>query len=490
MSRGRSLVIVKINVRQLVHVATLLQHCGSTLQSVHTTVAPTTIASVLAPQFPNMSEVDLQGLSRTVHVHGDQREQERHAFSVLESRLSSDLDLPLVMACKEPSVIRVEDSSDSEYDSSASDFSESESENPGKRVASSLRAPEKAAIARERSILANPPGKRKRFSHGKSTRLKNQSTIHHSRVKEFAGEHLTIECNRLFCEACRVVVSEKKSAVKLHIATLRHTRAKERLVADSKRQVGVLESLRKYESEKHPKGETLQDDVRLYRMEVVIHLLAAGIPLRKADHLRPLLEKHHLRLVSSTHLYNLIPAVRQMEFEKTKAAIAGRDISVIFDGSTRLGEAVAMVVRYVEEEELADGRRLAIRQRLARMNVLSKSVTGEELCQQLITTLAVQLSVAPSNLLATMRDGAAVNGAAVRLLKASIYTECQDIICFSHTIDNAGKKFDTPDLDDFFQLWSSLFSHSCAAKVEMESSHWADHEDLLAHSVVESLGGA
>ena len=68
------------------------------------------------------------------------------------------------MACEEPSVIRVEDSSDSEYDSSASDFSESESENPGKRVASSLRAPEKAAIARERSILANPPGKRKRFS--------------------------------------------------------------------------------------------------------------------------------------------------------------------------------------------------------------------------------------------------------------------------------------------------------------------------------------
>ena len=77
-------------------------------------------------------------------------------------------------------------------------------------------------------------------------------------------------------------------------------------------------------------------------MEVVIHLLVAGIPLRKADHLRPLLEKHHLRLVSSTHLYNLIPAVRQMEFEKTKAAIAGRDVSVIFDGSTRLGEAVAI----------------------------------------------------------------------------------------------------------------------------------------------------
>ena len=103
------------------------------------------------------------------------------------------------------------------------------------------------------------------------------------------------------------------------------------------------------------------------------------------------------------------------------------------------------------------------------MNVLSKSVTGEELCQQLITTLAVQLSVAPSNLLATMRDGAAVNGAAVRLLKASIYTECQDIICFSHTFDNTGKKFDTPDLDDFFHLWSSLFLHSCAARLRWKA---------------------
>ena len=97
------------------------------------------------------------------------------------------------------------------------------------------------------------------------------------------------------------------------------------------------------------------------------------------------------------------------------------------------------------------------------MNVLSKSVTGEELSQQLISTLAVQLGVAPSNLLATMWDGAVVNGAAVQLLKASNYTECQETICFLQTIGNAGKKFDTPDLDDIFHLWSSLFSHSCAA---------------------------
>ena len=67
-------------------------------------------------------------------------------------------------------------------------------------------------------------------------------------------------------------------------------------------------------------------------MEVAVHPMAAGIPLRKADYLRPMLEKHHLRLVSSTPPQK---AVRQMEFEKTKAAIAGRDISFIFDGSTR-----------------------------------------------------------------------------------------------------------------------------------------------------------
>ena len=58
---------------------------------------------------------------------------------------------------------------------------------------------------------------------------------------------------------------------------------------------------------------------------------------------------------------------------------------------------------------------------------------------------------------------AVVNGAAVQLLKASNYTECQETICFLQTVGNAGKKFDTPDLDDFFHLWSSLFSHSCAA---------------------------
>lgn len=55
---------------------------------------------------------------------------------------------------------------------------------------------------------------------------------------------------------------------------------------------------------------------------------------------------------------------------------------VIFDGTTRLGEAFAIVLCFVDEE-------LCIQQRLVRMQLLSKSMSGEEIARELIDTLSV-----------------------------------------------------------------------------------------------------
>ena len=49
-------------------------------------------------------------------------------------------------------------------------------------------------------------------------------------------------------------------------------------------------------------------------------------------------------------------------------------VSTIFDGSTRLGEALAIVVRFVD-------RHWNVQQRLVRLQVLAKSLKANELAQ-------------------------------------------------------------------------------------------------------------
>ena len=47
---------------------------------------------------------------------------------------------------------------------------------------------------------------------------------------------------------------------------------------------------------------------------------------------------------------DLIPIIFEEEQAKIKQEIGGQDVSVVFDGSTRFGEAMAAVVRFVGNE--------------------------------------------------------------------------------------------------------------------------------------------
>ena len=63
-----------------------------------------------------------------------------------------------------------------------------------------------------------------------------------------------------------------------------------------------------------------------------------------------------------------------------------------------------------------------------------------------------------------MKDGAAVNHAALEQV-TFFFPELLDITCFSHTINNVGKHFEFRVLDQFSQLWVSIFSHSAAVRL-------------------------
>ncbi len=125
-------------------------------------------------------------------------------------------------------------------------------------------------------------------------------------------------------------------------------------------------------------------------------------------------------------------------------------------GTSRLGEALAIIVRFLNEWK--------IEQRLIWMQMLSKSLCGEEIARELINVLSTTYGIKSKYILGAMRDRASTNTVAMQTLKI-IYPSVVDIGCFSHTIDHVGERFKTPTLTDFVSLWITLFSHSPKTKL-------------------------
>ena len=156
-----------------------------------------------------------------------------------------------------------------------------------------------------------------------------------------------------------------------------------------------------------PSGSTLPAEIRLFRFEIVECVISGGIPLSKVDIPRPLLEKYGHRLTHSANLREIIPAVLEKEREKLLSGLQSvKEASVIFDGTARMGEALAIIVRFVQED-------FKPTQRLIRLEVLAKALKGDELAQRLMSCLAVKHNFGPNTIIGGIRDGASVNGTAL-----------------------------------------------------------------------------
>ena len=329
-----------------------------------------------------------------------------------------------------------------------------------KNALSQLRSPKPSDLARTRVVSSNNTkqnGRARGPGNAPKKSGKMKSTYVETRIREFKEEPFRNSGNKLFCDACREEVSEKASVIKQHIQSKKHKSGVERLAKTKKRDVTVLEALKKYDEKVHPIGEMLSDNQRLFRIKTMKTFLKAGVPLQKLDDFRELLEEGGYRLTSVPNMRQLIPFVRKEEEEIIKGELAGHNISVIFDGTTRLGEALAIVVSFVTAD-------WEVKQRLVRLQLLAKSLKGEELAREIIMVLAQHYNVQNNSLCASMRDGASVNGAAMRTVKI-VFPKVVDVRCFSHAIDGVGSHFNIPTVKRFLQLWNSLFTHSPATRL-------------------------
>lgn len=95
----------------------------------------------------------------------------------------------------------------------------------------------------------------------------------------------------------------------------------------------------------HPVGEMLPEDQRMFRVKVTSTILKAGVPLNV---FQDLLEENGYRLAGRRLMSDLIPFILSEEKQQIKEEINCKDESVIFDGTSRLGEAVVIVLHFID----------------------------------------------------------------------------------------------------------------------------------------------
>lgn len=365
--------------------------------------------------------------------------------------------------------------------SSSSDSSEGEEASDQATAVASLlnvlKAPPVSELNRPRKVLTNRGGKCRKTS---STSSEPKSVSAQQRVRENPGQSLVVSRGKLFCNVCREVVSLKSSSIKNHTRSAKHHDGRRMLERKEKREQEIAVALRAHNADVHLVGEGLPDDHQVFCVKVVTTFLRAGVPLTKLDAFRHVLEERAYRLSSRHSLSDMIPFILKREKAQLMEELTGHFMSLIFDGTCRLGEALCVIDRFLSDD-------WCIEQRLVALKMLQKSLTGEEIVREVVSTLSIDYHISSTSVLASMRDRAATNNVALRTLKV-LYPHIVDIGCLSHTIDHVGEKFDTPVLSEFISWWISLFAHS-----PKNRALWRERTvrsmQLQCHPLVESMGG-
>jgi hypothetical protein len=158
--------------------------------------------------------------------------------------------------------------SEMEYGATAEPSTIADGDTSDKQIPSlldKLKSPALSDLSRKRKLKCNrPPKGLKRCKGAVASEPVNISLS--TRIREFPNENLTNHLGKLFCNACREVVSLKKSVLTQYIKSAKHANGKEQLVYKEVRDKNLAEMLKKYDEEKHPVGEGLCDAVRVFRV--------------------------------------------------------------------------------------------------------------------------------------------------------------------------------------------------------------------------------
>ena len=182
------------------------------------------------------------------------------------------------------------------------------------------------------------PAEQRQGVAGKHKRAETSVSLD-QRVRQYPGQMLVVSAGSLYCSACKIVLQNIKSLVDAHVATAKHKAHVSKVTHRASADRELHSELITYYAE-HPdeRGSSTAPEVQAYRFLVVQAFLAAGIPLTKVEDLRGLLERYGHPLTAVSHLRQL--RVEAREVSRVMQELDGQYISLAFDGTTRLGEAL------------------------------------------------------------------------------------------------------------------------------------------------------
>ena len=193
---------------------------------------------------------------------------------------------------------------------------------------------------------------------------------------------------------------------------------------------------------------SVDPDEMVFRYRVVETFLSEGVPLAKVNGFRPLLQRSGYALTSRQHLMPMIPKIEAAELKLVGSESREEYISVSFDGTTRLGEAINVTGRWCSSD-------FKLVKRLLDFTTLAAHVNNQQLAAHINDVLGTRLHIPAMSLVAISRDSVAVNGAACRRL-LNIYSAAVDLMCICHTLCHVGEHFELAVLDEFMTPWLEL----------------------------------
>jgi hypothetical protein len=326
-----------------------------------------------------------------------------------------------------------------------------------------MSAPELAAHERKRKAqnLKDAPTRGRNQAERKTAEPKVDPAV---RVAEFPNHTLCVQDGKLYCRACTKDLSLRKGTVDSHCNKSKtHKENMEKYVAtlSDDDQIRILIS---QHFETHPDAvqRTVPPDVHVYRWRVTETMMYAGVPMAKIDMLRSLLEREGHSLTDRSHMSRLyIPQIEDREIKRVVKELLQQYFTVIFDGTTRLGEAINIVTRSITDDFM-------IRMRLVAFKTTKVHCDGDALFRLILTTLQTKLGLDLAYCVAYARDSCATNHSAVNLLMPAS-ANALNMLCFPHTLHNTGKHLELPVLNEFMTSWLNLVPQPGGAKLRWEA---------------------
>lgn len=258
----------------------------------------------------------------------------------------------------------------------------------------------------------------------------------------------------LKCTVCNKIVNSKLSAFNKHRDGIDHTNAVAALDASTRESLRMGRLMRDF-FVKNPtmRGLGVDDATHQFRLEAVAAAFRAGIPISKLDDLRPFLQKWSKHsMTGSSHLGIYISALAAAELAEIRELVKTcKSCWVIFDGTTRVDEVLAVVFRFVTED-------FTIVQKLVSLAKYKDVKSHEKLATAIMKVLSTYGVLYADGCLGWSNDRAATNLAALDYLTMS-YGGLR-MSCLSHTLTHVGEHAKTEELVRWGNDFIGMFSQS------------------------------